>query len=239
MTSMDGNIYTVAGSAYGALSAEEIQQSMALYIGTKLTEAQIQQLQGQSEQSTPDQNNMSDSMSRISSAISYHFNTLSDPSRSPKYEADFNVSNFAGGCLSVEPLFGRFVFANAGNEETTAVFRADGKNSHMYSSSTSTTLGSPSIDTASGYDMNFLSDTLPSSVITPVKTWMQKLFPILTDKRLIYVAMIEGLLVLLGKFIESRQDKRTLSEQIESKDLATIIVDNQEIENDLIASGRT
>ena len=236
---MDSNIHAVAGSAYGALSAEEIQQAMALYVGTKLTEAQIKQVQNQFEQSSPEQENMSDTMSRVSSALSYHFNALSDPSRSPKYEADFNVANLAGGCLSVEPLFGRFIFANAGNEETTAVFRADGKNSHMFSSSTATTLGSPNIDTTNGYDMNFLSDVLPSSVVTPVKTWMYKLFPLLTDKRLIYVAMMQGMLILLGKFIESRQDKRTLSEQIESKDLATIIVDNQEIENDIIASGRT
>lgn len=235
MSSLDGNIYSVGGTSIGALSQEEIRQTIELY-AQNYTSTSIVSAQSLSQSAIVGLNeasNLSAAMNRMSSAVNYHFSALSDPARSTKYQSDFSVANIAGGCLSVDPLFGRMIFANSDSQETKGVLRADGKNSHMYSAGTSTTLGSPNIDTASGYDMNFLSSDLPSSIITPVKTWMLKLFPILTDKRLIGIAVVEGLLILIGKFLE-QNNKETLSEQIESRDLGTIIIDNQEIENSLL-----
>ena len=211
------NLFSVGGTAFGSLSIEEIKTALALYMPL-LRESEDINL----------------ALQRVSNAMSTRLSTLADPSKSTKYQADFKVSNLVGGALSVDPLFGRFIVANTSNEQTNGTFRADGKNSHMFSSSMSTTLGSTTIDTTSGYDLNFLSDALPSSVITPVKTWMMKLFPILTDKRLIYIALVEGLLVLIGKYLENNQ-QQTLSTQIEQADIATIIVDNQELENQIIA----
>ena len=206
------NIHSVGGSAFGARTAEEMNNQLWLYLkdeGTSLQEFG----------------------SKVSSAARNQFSSFVDVERSNKYSSDVDTANLVGGALSVQPLFGRFIVANTDNAETNGTFRADGKNSHMYSSSTSTTLGSTSIDTISGYDMNMLSSDLPSSFWTPVKTWFLKFFPIFTDKRLVYIAIVEGCLILLKRYLNKR-DEETFSEQIDSEtDMALIIQDNQEFEN--------
>jgi hypothetical protein len=60
---------------------------------------------------------------------------------------------------------------------------------------------------------------------------MYKLFPILTDRRLIYIAITEGVLVLLAEYLEDVNNDQSFQEQTEEVDLATIIQDNQEFEN--------
>ena len=237
MTSFD-NIDSVGGTSFGALSKEEIQNMIELYADKFVPKVIVspESIAASYGVVYDDVENLSDTMGRISSSLNYYFSALADPSKSTKYQADLKVASLVGGALSVDPLFGRLIVSNTDPSQTNGTFRADGKNSHMYSSSMSTTFGSTTIDTTSGFDLNFLADTLPSSLISPVKTWMQKLFPILTDKRLIQIAIVEGLIILLDQYLQSIENEQTISEQIERVDIATIIVDNQEIEDSLIAA---
>jgi len=208
----DINPHNVGGTAFGALSAEEMNNQLWLYLKDEGRELQ-------------------DFASRVESAVRNQYSAFTDVERSNKYSSDLDSANLVGGALSVQPLFGRLIVANTDNAETNGTFRADGKNSHMYSSGATTTLGSTTIDTVSGYDMNYLSTDLPSSFFTPLKTWWQKFFPIFTDKRLVYIALVEGCLILLKRYM-NKQDEETFSEQIDSEaDVVQLIQDNQEFED--------
>jgi len=223
MTSNSINdIHSVGGSSYGALSLDEIKAALYLYKSY---------IAGPSAAYNAQSESLEDFGAKVGSSLRYHFSALADPSRTPKYASSFDSAHLVGGALSVQPLFGSFIVANVDNAETKGTFRADGKNSQMFSSSTATTLGSQYIDTANGYDMNLLSSDIPSSFFTPLKTWMYKLFPILTDRRLIYIAITEGVLVLLAEYLEDVNNDQSFQEQTEEVDLATIIQDNQEFEN--------
>jgi hypothetical protein len=212
------NVHAVGGSSYSAMCHEETGPSKVLQDKFTLTDPTL---------------SLKEAAERIAGAISWHYSALADVDSSTKYKSSLTVANLAGGALSVEPLFGRFIMANVDNKETAGVFRADGKNSHMYSSSSSTTLGSPNIDTVSGLQANPLATEFPSSFFTPIKQWIPKFLPLLADRRLVYIALVEGILILLAKV---SKDKRTASEQISQVDLATIIVDNQEIENEMLGA---
>lgn len=50
---------------------------------------------------------------------------------------------------------------------------------------------------------------------------------------MVYIALVEGVLILVGKEL-NKKNKRNLSEQINRQDLGTIIIDNQEIENQIL-----
>ena len=212
------NVHAVAGSSYSAMTSEETGPGTTLQDESALTDPAL---------------GLKEAAQRMVSAISWHYTALTDIDSSTKYSSSFTVANLAGGSISVQPLFGRFIMANSGNKETAGVFRADGKNSHMYSSCSSTTLGSTNIDTVSGLQANPLATEFPSSFFTPVKQWIPKFLPLLADRRLVYIALVEGILILLAKV---SKDKRTVSEQISQVDLATIIVDNQEIENEMLGA---
>ena len=210
------NPHSIAGTAYGAVPQAEMQNSSPVYSPDFLQDP------GPSLQ---------EASQRVFSSISFHLTSLADISKSNKYQADFDSAALVGGAISVQPLFGRFILCNVDNEENNGVLRADGKNSHLYSSSSATTLGSQQIDTVNGMEMNPLSSDFPSSFFTPVKTWMPKMFPILSDRRLVYIAVVEGILLL---WENASKEKKTMSEQILERDLATIIVDNQEIEDQML-----
>ena len=211
--STNTNPYSIGGTSFGALSAEEMSNQLPLY--SDLTQAE---------------DTLQNVGARMANALSHQYSAFTDVEKCNKYASDLNSASLVGGALSVQPLFGRLIVANTDNAETNGTFRADGKNSHMYSSSNSTTLGSTSIDTVSGYDMNMLGNSIPSSFFTPLKTWFEKLFPIFTDKRLVYIAVVEGILILLNEYLKER-DQKTTSEQIEQKPMTQIIEDNQLIED--------
>jgi hypothetical protein len=214
----DINPHNVGGTAFGALTSDEMNNQIWLYLKDEGRDLQ-------------------DFGSKVSSAVRNQFSSFTDVEKSNKYSADLESANLVGGALSVQPLFGRFIVANIDNAETNGTFRADGKNSHMYSSGTTTTLGSTTIDTVSGYDMNPISPTLPSSFFTPVKTWFLKFFPIFTDKRLVYIAIVEGCLILLAKYLNV--NKQTSSEQIDDeRDIVSLIQDNQEFEDWILEENR-
>lgn len=213
------NVHSIGGSAYGAASKEEIENTSSLFSPQYIEKPDL---------------GLDEAGQKIASAVSYNFSSFLDTNNTTKYSADFETANFVGGALSVQPLFGRFIVANTDNAESPGVFRADGKNSQMYSSSSSTTLGSTSIDTTSGYEMNTLGTEFPSSFFTPVKNWMFRLFTLLTDRRMVYIAVVEGILILIGREIARKNKKKTLSEQINERDIGLIIVDNQEIEDRIL-----
>jgi hypothetical protein len=213
------NVHSVGGSSLGAASQEEIKNTSSLFSPQYIMKPDLE---------------LSEVGEKIGSAVSYNFSSFLDTDKTTKYSADFETANFVGGALSVQPLFGRFIVANTDSAESPGVFRADGKNSQMYSSSSSTTLGSTSIDTVSGYEMNTLATEFPSSFFTPVKNWVFRLFTLLTDRRMVYIALVEGILILIGREANRRNNKKNLSQQISERDIGTIIIDNQEIENEIL-----
>lgn len=218
VNSSKDNINALAGSAEGVYTQDEIKSNVVIpwppVPGSTLKDL------GQN----------------ISRSIEWSFSSKTDTSASTKYRSNTVVSYFGSGAFSLNPIVGRFIFGNSENEETSPALKIDKSQSSFSSTSTSTTLGSKNIDTVDGYELNRQGHQQPSSFFTPQKSWVKQLFPTLSDKRLIQIALLEAVQVLLLSAL-----KGTKSEQIvkENKiDLGTIIVDNQEIEDRVLSDAR-
>lgn len=214
------NIHSVGGSSLGAMTADQAANEMSIY--RELSDKSLE-----------------DAGREVLSAASHQYSSFTDTEESDKYAADPEVANFAGGAISVQPEMGKFVLANTHNEESNPVFKADGKNSQMYSSSATTTLGSTTVDTVSGYDMNILSNALPSTFFTPLKTWFLKLFPILTDGRLLTIAIVQGCILILQRYIKLPEGETYRSTVDDDRDIVIMIQDNQEFENWILEENAT
>jgi hypothetical protein len=174
--------------------------------------------------------------SKIMNAAEWQFTSLSDPNKSPKYAVDPSVSYFGAGALSLIPRVGKFIFAANMNEANRGAFRLDHGESALYSSMNTTTLGSLDIDTVDGQVLNPQSPQQPSTNYSPTKPWIKKLFPTLSSKNLMSIAILElvqfTLLDALDKQREPQPSKN--NERKPGVDMATIIVDNQLIEDELL-----
>ena len=176
---------------------------------------------------------------KILDAAEWHMESFSDSNRSPKYAVDPTVSYYGNGSLSLIPRLGKFIFASSVNEANRGAFRLDQGESSFYSSMGSTTLGSLEIDTVDGQVLNPLSPQQPSTNYSPTKPWIKKLFPTFSTKNFTTIAVLE----IINTALLTALDKGAnvpASENIESKkdviDVATIIVDNQEIEDRILGN---
>lgn len=204
------DITAVAGVHPGTASQDEIQSKISINV---------------------DQNkNLSQVASKIISAADWHMNSFSDSLSSPKYPVDGNISFIGGGALSIDRLRGKLTFSSLQNEEGKGALNLDQTNSNFYSNLNNTTLGSLNIDTVDGYQLNPVSTVFPSTNFSPTKPWIKKLLPSLSIDALISI----GILELISKTLKDALNPN--SEDFSSKsdmDMATIIVDNQIIEDQI------
>lgn len=169
---------------------------------------------------------------KITDSMDWYTTAFTDPERSPKYAVDPSVSYYGNGSLSLMARAGKFLFATNVNEANRGAFSLDHGESSMYSNLNKTTVGSLNIDTVDGYVLNPLCTTFPSTNFSPTKPWVKKLFPTLSSKNLMTIAILEMAQVLLFSIADaSKGSSEKVSEKFESKDIATIIQDNKDLEN--------
>ena len=207
----------IAGTHPGTKSQEEMASSVYIHVDNSKS--------------------LGDVANQIIASADWHLNSFSDPNRSPKYAVDSSVSYYGAGSLSLLSRLGKLAFSSNVNEANRGAFSLDHGESSFYSSLNSTTLGSLKIDTVDGYELNPLCPVFPSTNFSPTKPWVKKLFPTLSSKNLVTVAILELVQYQLLRMADGNAAKN--SENFISKtdtDIATIIVDNQEIEDQLFAS---
>lgn len=205
----------IGGTHPGSASREEIQSKVSLL---------------------PDAgSDLGNAANQILSSAEWHLNSMVDVGKSAKYAVDTSVSYYGGGALSIVADLGKFVFGDNNTENNRGGVTMDKSQSSFYSDLGTTTLGSLKIDTVDGYELNPLSPTYPSTNYSPTKPWIKKLFPSLSIKDLMTIAVLELIQVTLLRVI----DKGNQSENFESKednDIGTIIIDNQNIEDQLFGT---
>lgn len=173
---------------------------------------------------------------KILQAAEWQFTSLSDPNRSPKYAIDPGVSYYGSGSLSLVPGLGKLMFSSSMNEANRGALSLDEGQSTFFSSLVGTTLGSLDIETTDGQVLNPLSAKQPSTNYSPTKPWVKKLFPALGN--LMGIAILELVNKTLLDSLDSQREPKA-SENNERKkdiDIATIIVDNQEIEDQILGN---
>lgn len=207
----------IGGAHPGAASREEIASKISFDLSNE--------------------NNLSNAAGKILNAAEWHLNSFTDPNSSPKYAVSPSVSFFGGGAFSITPDLGKFVFGDNTNENNRSGVTFDKSQSSFYSDMGSTTLGSLKIDTVDGYELNPVSPTYPSTNYSPTKPWIKKLIPSFSFKDLMTISILELVQVMLLKAV----DKKRQSENFESKeerDIGTIIIDNQNIEDQLFGGNQ-
>lgn len=212
------NQYAIGGTAQGAMTKDEITNTRSMIYaqpGLGLKEMGAQMV----------------------SSLEWSFNSMSDTEQATKYRADPNALSLGGGSFSLVPVMGRFIFGNSENDTNTGNLRIDQKSSHLCSSCKDTTIGSTNIDTVDGKEMNPLGSTIPSTHFSPAKTWVKKLFPVLWDKKFYQIAFLEAVQVLLLRALKGTKTEQNRKET--AIDLGTYIVDNQEIEDRILADARS
>lgn len=181
---------------------------------------------------------LSEVTDQVTRSAEWHLSTITDPNRSTKFATEPGISYYGSGSLSLLPRVGKFVFASNTNEANRMAFSVDQEGSNFYSSVVNTTLGSLNIDTVDGYELNALSIVNPSTNFSPTKPWVRKLFPSLSNKNLMTIAVLEivqaALLKLLDKNIKPKSE--TSESKQDDTDMALIIVDNQNIEDEIFRS---
>lgn len=164
---------------------------------------------------------------------------LTDPGKRPNYAINPDVTYLANGSFSLFADIGGLVFSDKSTEPKPGHFELSKEASTMKSSAGETTLGSRDIKTLEGKETNFLDTIFPSTNFTPIKTWIQSIWPFSTEDlikltilELIQAALLKGIEELIEDNLEG--DSRKVVR--ERSDLALEIQDNQEIEQDILNS---
>jgi len=161
--------------------------------------------------------------------------TFSDTNTSPKYAVGSAYHYLGNGTICAGDD-GIFTFSDRSNEQSRPVLSINKQNSAFTSDSEKTTLGTLDIDTVDGYKLNPLSPVYPSTNYSPTKPWNRMLLPDLFSnttylKGLAIEAVVGALLILIDKSLDKTSENANRKQN--SKDMAVIIQDNQEIENQL------
>ena len=221
MTQPDPNdVSSVGGAHPGTQSQEEMSNKVSFSIDTSKSISEVG--------------------NQILRAAEWQYSSFADPNKALKYAIDPSVSYYGNGALSLVPRLGKFIFSANMNEANRGAFSLDHGQSSFYSSMGNTTLGSLNIDTVDGEVLNPLSSQQPSTNYSPTKPWIKKLFPTLSSKNLMSIAILELVQkTLLDTLVKQREPQPSENNERKKdvKDMATIIVDNQEIEDELL--GRT
>ena len=215
MTQPNSNDLSAVGGAHpGTKSQEEMANQISFDIDNKKS--------------------LSEAASRVMSAADWHLNSFADPNRSPKYCVDPEVSYYGAGSLSLIPRLGQFIFSANTNEANRGAFRMDHGESNFYSNLNNTTLGSLNIDTVDGHILNPQSPQQPSTNYNPVKPWIKKLFPTLSSKNVMTMAILGLIQKTLLDIIDRSRGPSENNDRKRSVDMASIIIDNQETEDELL-----
>lgn len=183
----------------------------------------------------PSDNSLASLGSSILNNVEWAFSSKSDTSSSTKYPGSADVIYFGAGSFSLNPALGRFIFGSLGNEPVSPLMKLDQSNSTFSSSANSTTLGSKNIDTKDGSSLNQVGAKYPSTPFTPQKTWIESIFPSFNSE-LLKLSLLEAIQVLLVRALKKSPEQII---QPDKKDLGTIIVDNQEIEDRILKRARS
>jgi hypothetical protein len=174
---------------------------------------------------------------KILNAAEWQFSSFSDPNRSPKYAVDPEVSYYGAGALSLIPRLGKFIVASSSNEANRGAFSLDQEQSSFYSNMKSTTLGTLDVETTDGQVLNPQSAQQASTNYSPTKPWIKRLFPLPSTKTLMSIAILELVQkTLLDTLDGQREPQSKNKERKRDIDMATIIIDNQEIEDQLLGN---
>jgi len=235
MTRPDSNDINAIGGAHPGTKTQEELANELQYVNKNAMEADQY-----AQEQIKDDRSLANLANSVISKTEGYFSTFSDSNASPKYPASSSNSYLAGGTLSSTPE-GKFTVSDNSNENTRGALSIDKAKSTIYSDAKATTLGSLDIDTADGYELNQLSTTFPSTNYSPTKPWLKKIFPHLYDRNFLYAAVTEiivtTLFVLLdrsiSKGLKSSENTTRKQNDASQNDMAVIIKDNQEIENQL------
>lgn len=213
MTSPDPqDTNAVGGSHPGTQSQDEIASKISFSVDTNKNIAEV--------------------ASKVLSAAEWQYTSFTDVNSAPKYVTEENISFYGNGSLSLVSELGKLLFSSKTNENSRGAFSLDHSNSNFYSNLNNTTLGSLNIDTVDGYELNPLSPIFPSTNFSPTKPWVRKLFPVLSTHNLMTIAILELIHRALARALSQDvpEDNKSKTNDI---DMATIIVDNQIIENQI------
>jgi len=152
-----------------------------------------------------------------------------DTVNSPKFSTPGGFTkHMLGGAISANVDVGEFKFAWDSLKKTFGSFQLNQAKSEMFSSAATTKLGSTEIKTLLGSQMNAAGVKLPSSSITPQKTWLKTLFPTFSVMNVAEFMMLVAAGQLLKSIDKKYRDRTTVSSS--RKNLGDIIVDNQDFE---------
>lgn len=179
--------------------------------------------------------NLGEAFSKIGKQIDFHLSLNGDINSEVKYASSQDISYFGSASLSLVPDVGDLIFQKPTVEPTSPAFRYSEQSSTLSSNASSTVLGSMDISTKSGVQVNPLAPYFPSTTFSPNRSWIQVLFPVDFDS-LLKISILELLQLALVKLLEKMMppDYR-VNEGTESKSIESIVVDNQQIQDQLIA----
>ena len=205
------DINAIAGGALGAKSIEE----------ARLVATRTDDLRSSGNQ----QASMSD----------LRFDGETDSNASNKYPTDPSIMYHSRGALSVRPDTGKLVFTDINNEPSRAAFMVDKSDSLFYSTNKDTVLGSLNISTVDGYELNQMGATYPSTNFSPTKAWNKQILPSLPVRGITSIAILALIQQTLNKLLKGLNSNTTAETITRKEDMATIIVDNAEIEEELFS----
>lgn len=215
------NPNVVGGSAQGSKTSDELRVETYRKL--------------QSTSNSPD--NIGELLSAAVAKVEANFSSKEDKVLAPKYPSDPDVYYVAGGSISVHGDDGRIVFANDNAERTPGSVRLDQRGSTFVSTGATTTLGSDVVKTLSNLLLNPAGATMPSSNITPLKTWIQDILPSFTSTDFVAMSIIKlvqvGLFAGLAALVKSKEQRK---DNVIRRDLGTIIIDNADLENKILSN---
>ena len=105
----------------------------------------------------------------------------------------------------------------------------------FYSTNKDTVLGSLNISTVDGYELNQMGATYPSTNFSPTKAWNKQILPSLPVRGITSIAILALIQQTLNKLLKGLNSNTTAETITRKEDMATIIVDNAEIEEELFS----
>jgi len=180
-----------------------------------------------------EQTSISTTANKLLNTLKFHLESISDLNSEVKYASSTDVAYFGNGAFSVLPGVGEFIFQKATVEPATAAFGFSDKEGTLKSTAPSTILGTTNIYTTDGKQTNPISVYYPSTTFSPNRTWVEVLFP-LNFENLSLIVMAELIQVALVKLLAGLNNKTSDTETKESKSIETLIVDNQQLQDDIL-----
>lgn len=150
-----------------------------------------------------------------------------------KYPSDSpNIGYLLDGCISVVKDEGKFLLGKFDRRVLPGAVLIDSAKSLFTSMANETKLGSTTITTLNGKVMNPVGVEQPSSGMTPNRTWIQDIIPSFRDMPRIGVIAVFTAIAAVTQFSNRKTNKVVVDAR--KKDVATFIIDNQEIEERIL-----